>query len=551
MIDINSLGLPAKFSEWRPGQGEIVEDIASRIDKFYLLDAPPGAGKTIIGFGAYKVMFPSLVSKQVMARIKGGDEKERVQKDNCVYITPTKQLQEQITGDFPFCKTLVGRANYGCPRLNLHKKQGDSNFYTAEDCTATKDSPCDYRNVQQCMYFKDKEIAVTSEFAVLNTAYYLSEINGPGQFSGRSMLIVDELDSLESALMNFIKLEITSQLLEYLHIQAPSDTSNLQSWLNWASMLNLNPNIERGEAMLTGFDESHWTDLEITALRATKRLKVFQEKINQFNLDVNDTWIFEEKQKLSRGKPMTAWTFKPSMIASYAEQYIWKHTDLVLGMSGTILDSQITSEDLGLTGTVSYSRLPSSFPVENRPIYYRPAVNLTSKTMEKELPKLADTIMDIIKLYPDEKVLIHTCSYLINDYLSKLLPRDRVITHNSIDKIEQLDTFKESKKPLIMLSPAMDRGVDLEGDLCRCVIICKVPYINLGDAQTKARMKLPSGQKWYLLQAVRSMIQMSGRGVRSSTDRCDTYILDRQFSSLKARMREYFPDWWMEAIKVI
>jgi len=43
---------------------------------------------------------------------------------------------------------------------------------------------------------------------------------------------------------------------------------------------------------------------------------------------------------------------------------------------------------------------------------------------------------------------------------------------------------------------------------------------------------------------------MSGRGVRGDMDKCDTWILDRQFGSLLARMSRYFPKWWVDAIEI-
>ena len=43
----------------------------------------------------------------------------------------------------------------------------------------------------------------------------------------------------------------------------------------------------------------------------------------------------------------------------------------------------------------------------------------------------------------------------------------------------------------------------------------------MGDPQVRARMKLPGGDRWYLLKAIQTIIQMSGRGVRSELDYCD------------------------------
>jgi Rad3-related DNA helicase len=66
-----------------------------------------------------------------------------------------------------------------------------------------------------------------------------------------------------------------------------------------------------------------------------------------------------------------------------------------------------------------------------------------------------------------------------------------------------------------------------------------------------ARLKAPGGDQWYVFKALQTIMQMSGRGVRSETDFCDCYILDQQFTGLLARTRQYVPAWWMEAIRRI
>jgi Rad3-related DNA helicase len=152
---------------------------------------------------------------------------------------------------------------------------------------------------------------------------------------------------------------------------------------------------------------------------------------------------------------------------------------------------------------------------------------------------------------------VHTTSYPIRNFLQQQLEEynpaaghhGRVVTHESADRLKMLEFFKESRLPLVMLSPSFDRGVDLPDNICQCVIICKVPYLSMGDPQVAARMKLSGGQQWYLLKAIQTMIQMSGRAVRSTTDKSHTYILDKQFNALKARTRSIIPGWWLDAIQ--
>lgn len=100
----------------------------------------------------------------------------------------------------------------------------------------------------------------------------------------------------------------------------------------------------------------------------------------------------------------------------------------------------------------------------------------------------------------------------------------------------------------VLVAPSMQRGVDLSDDLCRCLIVLVVPKPYYGDARVRVRMASKNGQRWYQVQQVRELCQMTGRGVRHEHDHCDTYVLDSEFGPLWRRGRDLFPDWWREAV---
>ena len=64
-----------------------------------------------------------------------------------------------------------------------------------------------------------------------------------------------------------------------------------------------------------------------------------------------------------------------------------------------------------------------------------------------------------------------------------------------------------------------------------------------------ARVRAPGGPAWYDAESVRQLCQMTGRGVRHEADRCETYVLDSEFSRLLSHRREMFPRWWLDAVK--
>lgn len=530
---ISELGLPAKFDKWRSGQAELVDKISASEKKTFLLDAPVGTGKTLIAIATHQSRIIDRVGKQVLARLTGESAKSFDRR--CIFITRTKQLQDQILADFPAAKTMKGRNNFPCM-----KHADEFPDITAEDCV--NPGECDFRETT-CPYYIAKRAAAMAPLAVLNTSYYLTEANGPGQFSGSDLLVVDEVDTLEDDLMKHIQLQISTKQLARFGLEPPRDTS-VQGWLNWGSSLDLNSRAAQMEFKIDLKPESQWTDVEIKGRRQANRMRAFQQKISSFLAEFDYSWIFNEEEK-DDGE--IVWTFKPVRIRSYVDYYMWRHADQVLGMSGTILDPEIMADDLGIDSW-DYELAPCPFPVENRPIFYKPVVNMTYRTQREQLPILAAEVKNTIDRYPGDKVLVHTTSFAVRDYLLRAIDDYRLMSHNSNNREEALREFKRSDRPMVMLSPSYDRGVDLPNDLCRCVIVCKVPYISMGDPQVKARLNIPGGNKWYRLKACQAIMQMTGRGVRHENDTCDTYIFDKQFGRLRLEMGRYFPDWWLEAI---
>lgn len=515
MITPQMLNLPPKFQEYRPGQFEIACKIADSSKYYYMLDAPTGIGKSLIA-----------------ATI------QRIFEKNIAYLCTTKQLQQQILDDFPYARTLKGRSNYVCLKF---AKQWPK--ISADDCSDKESAPC--LEKPSCPYHKAKLAALSAPIAVLNTAYFLTEANFVGGFSGQKLLLIDEADTIENMLMSFIEVTITEKQLDELEMDPPKFKTKFESWVEWAkfALNKLIPRLRDLERVIESNDKSAWGTVDFVMMREYKMLERLVKKLTFFVKEVNGTWVWYQGED--------NWVFKPTWVAPYAKEYLWKHAERAVGMSATILDYAQRAKDVGVEiNTVGYSALTSPFPKENRPIFVENIANVVNKELDTALPKLVTRIKDIMnKEHPDDKGLIHCVSYKILNYLKQNLPASRVMTHTTFNRTEVLDTFKASQQPKVLLSPSMDRGVDLPEDQCRFVIIAKMPYPDLGDPQVSKRVySSKDGNRWYALQTVSKIIQMSGRGVRSVSDHADTYILDAQFNRLFMEWPNMFPKWWKEAI---
>lgn len=191
---------------------------------------------------------------------------------------------------------------------------------------------------------------------------------------------------------------------------------------------------------------------------------------------------------------------------------------------------------------------PSTFPVTSRPIYVHPQANVTHKNKEEAYPLIGKALETIANKYPDSKVLVHTVSYELSKFLFRAC-EDRAITYgNSSERQRAIDQYLTTRNG-ILLASSLDRGIDLPGDDCRAIIVCKIPYPNLGDKQVSSRFHTKGGRLWYSVQTVRTLVQMTGRGMRSADDHCDSYILDKQFTSnIWKQNKNLLPKWWQEAL---
>mgnify|MGYP001596771154 CR=1 FL=1 len=528
-MDIKELGLPKKFSSWRDGQAETVETIRANLydHKVVLYDGPCGVGKSIVALAVASCLG---LETQVIKRITEG----QFIKPRCVYVTRTKQLQKQILSEFPKARGIKGRVNYPCAKYPNKFPE-----ISADDChkeTCSKQA--------SCRYYLAKREAVAAPISVLNYSYFLTEANGVGTFSGADILILDEVDSLEGELMNHIQFAVSTKQLERFGLELPAEDS-WNGWRSWAVQAFK----KVGESLLSierqlPLDEKEWGVTELKACKKLSALQRFAQKLTSFVYEAKpETWVYTMKEEADGTR---SWMFKPIFVNTYSRLFL-KHGEKVLGMSGTILDPETLAYNLGIEDW-SYFKTESPFPAKNRPIHYVPAANLTKKSMQEELPKLVAAVERILQLYPNDKILVHTTSYPVRDYLQFRLDLSRVITHDANNRAEKLEEFKRSPEPLVMLSPSFDRGVDLRDDQCRVVIIAKIPWADLGDHQIKARMKALGGDKWYLLHTVQTIVQMSGRGVRAPNDYATTFICDKQFSKVYQRANHLFPEWWKAAL---
>lgn len=318
--------LPNWAPSLRPLQTTAIEDILEAFNStpvvFY--EAPTGAGKTLIG---------EVVRQELNAR--------------GIYLCSSLSLQDQFTRDFPQAAVIKGRSNY--PTLNHPDRFSTThpfNQLSAADCNKRKSGTewqcawCD--PVSLCPYEEAKATAMRSDQVCANSYYYLYECNYVGSLRHRDLVVVDEVDTLESVLMSFIEVSITEHRVREFGLPYPGRKTVLSSWVEWAEECQEIVHKIRTDEQVSMFDS-----VDLKRLRYKKRLDVLRGDLarlldKDFGLE-SENWIYD-------GYRENNVVFKPVTVAPYADKYLWRHGYKWLMMSATIISELELANSLGLSG---------------------------------------------------------------------------------------------------------------------------------------------------------------------------------------------------------
>jgi ATP-dependent DNA helicase DinG len=504
---------------FRDYQEDAVKFILDSEKRFVFLEAPTGSGKSLIAMVAGIAM--------------GG----------VTYSVHSKVLQTQITQDFPEARSLFGRSNYPCIA---------NDSLSCDECFFTTQTPCSQKG--RCKYEVEKKAVLNSQLRILNYDYLLTEINYVGRFSGSPFNIIDEGDNLEATLINFTTLTFTAYALGRLGLASFADSLKktsknteelLNSWKSFAVTAKIRAQSIIGK--LSSTIDSFGTDIspdQAKVIKERTRVNRLREKITLFLDNVDPTWVLDDSQQ-------DKYIFRPLWLTpELAEAFIWRHATRWVLMSASFLPIHLEAKRLGIPlDEIDYKLLPSTFPVSRRPIHIDPVANLTGKTMDAEVPKLVSRIKEIVTTHPTSKGLIHGVSYKLSQAIINGVDSPRLLIHNSTNRQETLSLFMESEQPYVLVSPSMERGISLEMDLCRFIIVAKAPFAYLGDKIVSARVYGSQlGREWYSATMLLTVLQATGRGMRSADDFCESYILDAQFKRVYEQKPMFLPMWWRESV---
>jgi ATP-dependent DNA helicase DinG len=531
------------FSEVRPAQATAMQTVVkahSQNKKFTIIEAPTGMGKSGVGLA-------------VASWAKTLRSNQRGVFPGSYYLSPQKSLTAQMMRDFEEngLLELKGKSNYHCHTHNVDCDTGSV-------INKSSNQGDDREVCGGCPYKAAKSAFIDNPFGVTNFSYYLNETQYAGQLPNREFLVLDEGHNVERLILDFADTTITRNRMNEINLGAlpvfePGQNVKCLNWLHTEFVPACGTYMQFLENELKLAKIEGRRDETVQFSKKLDSYDKFLCRLNRFiNTDDLSNWLcYTSEEDLRNNKPAEL-VIKPLTASLFADEILFRKAANVLIMSATILDFRTVMRNLGINDSnAELLALPSDFPVENRPIFFKPVGNMNYKEKDKTLPKMVQLVEKILTKYADKKGIVHTHSYAINkaivDHLRGTAHKFRIITHTSFpgSRDQAILDHMMSPEPTVLFSPSMSEGLDLKEDLSRFQIICKVPYPFM-DVYIKARMR--KDPSWYQLQTALTLVQATGRSVRTKTDKAHTFILDGDFERFLNMNQRILPRWWTNSL---
>lgn len=525
-----------KYKGPRDYQIETISQIYNAIEKGYkyiILEAVSGFGKSLIA-----ATISSIYSE-----------------GKSYILTPTNQLLSPYTEEFKDLnlKRVFPRSKYICRHVT-----GDmccSYFHCREEnCRYFQNLSLEHELTysRTCRYLYSLNEGLQSDAILCTYDYFFTEGSRRKNFlKPRKLLICDEGHNIDDLTANGCRLVLYDRTLKELNIDTEYEKQDLE--VNKYYYLFLKKIKDTYEYTLKrrylGQSDKR---------RYSKDFEKIKNFLSYFNEDDNNL-VFKHVSDNSE-RENHRWEFYPVNTKKFIKDALFDYCETCIFMSSSIFDHENFAYDLGINKDEVFKiNVPNIFDLSKNPIGVYNEFNMEYENIvEPEFRlKTIPIVEQIIESHKYQKGIIHTFSDECKDFLYNNLKRNnllsnRLLTHNTANREDQLNKFKRDNRKLVFISSSMGEGVDLPGDLCEFQIIYKLPYPPSRDERIKKRYKAyEDGEEWYRYKMLTKLIQAYGRGVRFEGDSCETFILDNRILDVieeDIEGNQIIPQYFIDAI---
>ena len=504
-----TFGLPPKFTLWRPGQEQAILSMVHPETRFSVHIKPTGGGKSL--------------DYITSAIIRG---------ERTAILTSTKGLQHQLYKDFgqqPGAVIVMGKNEYKCRMFETSCEYGPCRF----------GMNCIYKH-GGCPYYDNLAAARRANIIITNYDFWFShkklfEAIGPIDF-----LVCDEAHDVVSKMLDSLSLRLTDWTCEnILQEDFPKKGCPDPDYWSWIKMVS--------QDVITYIEDIRKDKDNLPHYINDKRFQQlcdFEQRFASTILGVNpDNWVVEHC-----GKHIT---FDPMTPDKFAEDLLFKDIETILLTSATI-NSDILMY-LGIDGSdIDQIEFDSYFPAQNHPVYYIPTVRVYGdyRMKDRDYRIWLSRIENIIGPRLDRNGVIHTVSYGRGRKIYENSEyADHMIMHDSKNRASMIHWFKDNKDnpPTILISPSVTTGYDFPGTECEYQNIAKLPFPDARRRVDKIRREI--NPDYYNNMTMITLEQSTGRGWRSANDRCETFIIDDNWTWFRKNNSRFMHKWFRRLLR--
>lgn len=503
----------SKFSAWRPGQDQAVDDIIMSDKRFIEAVNPTGAGKSLIYICA--------------AVMNGG---------RTLILTSTNGLSQQIMTDFGnLCVQVKGKSNYRCKKLGRGATCDRGPCNHGKSC-AMKESGC--------AYYDAVKRAAQADIVVTNYAFWIynnkvavetgnADLAPIGHFD---MIVCDEAHDCPNKVADAFTVRFSrrNEVEKYLldEFNWTTDHNQLLTWIH--------SSIHAADGLLADAKRLDMIERAHQAANALKKLKSAQ--IMCLGDDAGQNVIIVPEKQWGVLQVALAWPF------DRAHEVLFKDVGKVVLTSATVRPKTLEMLDVNLE-EMDLFEYPHIIPLDRRMLYHIKTVRMNQHTSPIEIRTWLTKIDQIIK--PRAHLLwngiVHPVSYdRKNMIIRRSKHRDIMMSHGRKDAQQVIEKFKQSAGH-VLVSPSVTTGYDFPDHTARYQIIGKIAFPDTSDPITKSRCKYDQDYSPYI--AMQTLVQTVGRIVRSPTDWGESFIIDDNIGWFRKKYGHFAPDWFTGSYK--
>lgn len=438
---------------------------------------------------------------------------------------------------------------------------------------------------QHCPYQKARKEWMSADLLIMNHYLYFTHIaSGKSYLPQTDIMIFDEAHSVEdiasaqlgfdcsSALLRDILDRFYSSKRKVTLLGRISDESKKESAVNlWNDILKTGveffdslrdrlPNGSMQQRMKKPLQDGGFAASMNTFLNLLSEVEDdFDDEFVQMDFDLAKTKLLQFSENIHSFTELSKKSYvywiegesgaliadihckgQPIIISDIMKRDVMSQYDSALFVSATLSingDFSYTSFRLGMERYKTLT-LPSPFDYLKQSVLYLER-SLPGPGDPKFIRQAAERTADIINIVGGNCLILFT-SYRMLDQIRAILAdliTNRIYSQGDLPSQEAVSMYTEDDGSVLMGTHSFWQGIDLPGDLLRCVIMMRLPFAVPDSPPVQAKMDMIEAQgkkpffAYQIPEAVIKFKQGFGRLIRTRDDRGIVAVLDPRLLS--------------------